>query len=53
VAKKMRRHLMRARMRQGFGWKRWSSAWIYRELGLFNGYRVQRWAPRTKALPCQ
>jgi RNA-directed DNA polymerase len=53
VAKKMRRHLRRAQMRRGFGWKRWSSAWLYRELGLFDGYRVQRWTPRTKALPCQ
>ena len=24
VEKKIRRHLMRARQRQGFGWKRWS-----------------------------
>jgi RNA-directed DNA polymerase len=40
VEKKVRRHLMRARNRQGFGWKRWSGAWIYTTLGLFNGYRV-------------
>jgi RNA-directed DNA polymerase len=53
VEKKMRRHLMRARMRQGFGWKRWSSEWFYRELGLFDRYRVQRWMPRAKALPRQ
>jgi hypothetical protein len=26
VERKIRRHLMRARGRQGFGWKRWSSA---------------------------
>ena len=25
----------------GFGWKRWSTAWIYTALGVFNGYRVQ------------
>jgi len=30
---------MRARKRQGFGWTRWSRAWIYATLGLFNGYR--------------
>jgi RNA-directed DNA polymerase len=43
VAKKIRRHLMRARQRQGFGWRRWSRQWLYQALGLFNGYRV---APR-------
>jgi RNA-directed DNA polymerase len=40
VEKKVRRHLMRARGRGGFGWKRWSRVWIYRTLGLFNDYRV-------------
>jgi RNA-directed DNA polymerase len=40
VEKKVRRHLMRARSRRGFGWKRWSRAWIYTTLGLFNDYRV-------------
>ena len=49
VEKKVRRHLMRARKRQGFGWKRWSRQWLYQLLGLFNNYRVQR--PRLKALP--
>jgi RNA-directed DNA polymerase len=42
VEKKVRRHLMRARKRKGFGWKRWSRQWLYGELGLFNGYRVRR-----------
>jgi len=42
VEKKVRRHLMRARKRNGFGWKRWSRQWLYGELGLFNGYRVRR-----------
>jgi len=41
VEKKIRRHLMRARNRQGFGWKRWSRRWLYDGLGLFNGYRVR------------
>jgi RNA-directed DNA polymerase len=40
VEKKVRRHLMRARNRPGFGWQRWSRAWMYRTLGLFNGYWV-------------
>jgi RNA-directed DNA polymerase len=40
VDKKIRRHMMRARNRRGFGWKRWSKQWLYNVLGLFNGYRV-------------
>ncbi len=40
VEKKVRRHLIRARGRTGFGWKRWSTQWIYNTLGLFNDYRV-------------
>jgi RNA-directed DNA polymerase len=42
VEKKIRRHLMRARKRTGFGWKRWSKQWLYHTLGLFNEYRVVR-----------
>jgi RNA-directed DNA polymerase len=42
VEKKVRRHLMRSRQRSGMGWKRWSSKWLYGELGLFNDYRVGR-----------
>jgi RNA-directed DNA polymerase len=49
VEKKVRRHLMRARNRKGFGWKRWSKRWLYGTLRLFNNYRVSR--PQLKALP--
>ena len=42
VEKKIRRHMMRARKRQGFGWKRWSRQWLYETLGLFDGYRLRR-----------
>jgi RNA-directed DNA polymerase len=42
VEKKVRRHLMRARARQGFGWKRWTTQWLYNTLGLFHQYRVAR-----------
>jgi RNA-directed DNA polymerase len=45
--KKIRRHLMRARKRKGFGWQRWSRPWLYAELGLFNGYRVRRPGPKA------
>jgi RNA-directed DNA polymerase len=51
VEKKMRRHLMRARQRRGFGWRRWSRRWLYEGLGLFDGYRVRRYEPRPKASP--
>ena len=52
VEKKVRRHLMRARKRKGFGWKRWSRRWLYDTLGLFGHYRVHRPKQlRLKALP--
>jgi RNA-directed DNA polymerase len=41
VEKKIRRHLMHARKRRGFGWNRWSRAWLYKTLGLFNDYGVR------------
>jgi RNA-directed DNA polymerase len=53
VEKKIRRHLMRARKRQGFGWKRWSREWIYNGLGLFNDYRVRRSASLPKVAPAR
>lgn len=48
VEKKVRRHLARNSKRSGFGWKRWSTPWLYRSLGLFSAYRRQ---PQQKALP--
>ena len=52
LPKKVRRHLMRARKRKGFGWKRWSRRWLYDTLGLFGHYRVHRPKQlRLKALP--
>jgi RNA-directed DNA polymerase len=41
VEKKVRRHLMRARKLRGFGWDRWSRAWVYETLGLYDDYRVK------------
>jgi RNA-directed DNA polymerase len=52
VEKKIRRHLMGARNRKGFGWNRWSSLWIDRNLGLFSDYRI-RHLMGTKALPAR
>jgi RNA-directed DNA polymerase len=43
VEKKIRRHLMYARKRRGFGWNRWSRAWLYDTLGLFNDYGVRHY----------
>jgi RNA-directed DNA polymerase len=40
VEKKLRSHLARASQRHGFGWQRWSRAWLYGDLGLFGDYRV-------------
>jgi RNA-directed DNA polymerase len=51
VEKKIRRHLAKARLRQGFGWKRWSRQWLYEGLGLFADYRVQHHRPLATAGP--
>ena len=40
VEKKLRRHLMHAQKRQGFGWKRWSKETLYTTFGLYNGYHL-------------
>jgi RNA-directed DNA polymerase len=45
VEKRIRRHLMSARKRRGFGWNRWSRAWFYETLGLFNEYGVRYYRP--------
>ncbi len=47
VEKKIRRLLAKARQRDGFGWKRWSSRGSYEGLGLFSEYRVG-WQPARK-----
>jgi len=51
VEKKIRRHLAKARMRQGFGWKRWRRRWLYEELGLFDEYRVRYLRSSSTAAP--
>jgi len=51
VEKKIRRHLMSARQRKGFGWKRWRRSWLYQTLGLFNNYRVRY--TRSTVAPAQ
>ena len=51
IEKKVRRHLMSARQRTGFGWNRWSSRWLYDTLGLYDDYRIQRFRPALKVGP--
>jgi RNA-directed DNA polymerase len=51
VEKKIRRHLARSRLRQGFGWKRWSRQWLYESLGLFDDYRVTYLRSLPKVAP--
>ena len=41
VEKKIRRQLQRVRKRHGFGWNRWSSAWLYNALGLYSDYKIR------------
>jgi len=49
VEKKVRRHLMRARNWRGFGWNRWSRDWLYKNLGLYNDYKVRYYRPESAA----
>jgi RNA-directed DNA polymerase len=49
VEQRVRRHLLRARGRPGFGRKRWSTAWLHEELGLYGDYRVRYQAPPESA----
>ena len=49
VENRVRRHMQRARNRQGFDWKRWSSQSMYNELRLLKGYCVVRPAPKAAA----
>ena len=53
VEQKIRRHLARARQRQGFGWKRWSRRWLYDALGLFDEYHVRYQRSSLNASPAR
>jgi RNA-directed DNA polymerase len=50
---KIRRHLAKARGRQGFGWKRWSRRYLYETLGLYDDYRVRYLRSLPKASPAR
>src|SRR5260370_1884280 len=51
VGKKAPTHLMRARGRNGMGWRRWSREWLYNTLGLFEGYRGRGQLPKAHPTP--
>ncbi len=53
VEQKMRRHMMRARQRRGFGWHRWRRGWLYARLGLFTEYLVKHAARAPAACPAR
>jgi RNA-directed DNA polymerase len=50
VEQKMRRHLAKARQRQGFGWQRWRRRWLSDVGGLFDASDVRR-PPSSTAAP--
>lgn len=41
VEEKVRRHLMKSRGFKGFGWERWSSEMLYKNLGLYKDYQIK------------
>jgi RNA-directed DNA polymerase len=51
VEMKVRRHLMRARERPGYGWRTWSTQWFYGGLGLYGDYRIRYYQAQRKANP--
>jgi RNA-directed DNA polymerase len=51
VTRKIRRHMMRARQRRGFGWERWSNEWIFGVLGLFDNYKLKHFWKTRESTP--
>ena len=50
VDKKLRRHLMRARKRKGFGWKRWSRQKLLGMTGIYTDYHIRYYRPKVNQL---
>ena len=48
VELKIRRHLMRARGRKGYGWKRWSRRMFYERLGLYDQWQIEYYRPKAR-----
>jgi RNA-directed DNA polymerase len=40
LTKKIRRHLMRAKGKQGFGWKQWSTKGLYAKYNIYSNFKV-------------
>ncbi len=41
IEKRIRIHLMRAKQRHGFGWKRWSTKEIFKRSGIYNDFKIR------------
>lgn len=41
IEKKVMPQLMQARKQKGFGWRRWSRAWLYQSRGLYSAYKIR------------
>ena len=41
LEKKVRKYMTRVRKKNGYGWNRWSSEYIYENLGLYNDYEIR------------
>jgi len=52
LTKKIRRHLMRAKGKQGFGWKQWSTKGIYAKYNIYSNFKVspRKFVPTCKAI---
>ncbi len=48
VELKIRRHLMRARGRRSYGWKRWNRRLFYERLGLYNQWHISYYKPKAR-----
>ncbi len=48
VELKIRRHLMRARGRRGYGWKRWNRRMFYERLGLYDQWHISYYKPKAR-----
>ncbi len=53
VEMRVRRHIARAAKRPGFGWKRWSTEWLYHSQGLYPDYSIRYVNTLPKALPAR
>jgi len=47
VDKKLRRHMMRAKNKPGFGWKRWSRKKLVKITGIYNDYKIRYYNPKA------